>query len=428
MAGASILLNPSVTNGGSLATRPWRAVLVVSNAAVANQYPKQGLALPDGLIVGTTTQMVITHHVTSASWGTSAEENYINLRLSLNNFNGVFNRVPIGSKVQIQMRSPFYPALRGGAVVEKNEKWLPYLTVYLSDKTRGADGAARTMEWTLYDRLQNLTSFPVHGKYVSDKKKRKKGWTATEIIRHLCKAHGVPVGVIPTTKFKIPRFEKKLSFLAFIRAVLAEDKKGSKRKTRFIIDMLDDKLNIRPETGVVPKNVYYLDEEVMLESGSLKESQSEKFATRVIVTAQQSFYAKNSRGARVKRVKRVRVVLNASKALQTQYGIRPKAYKLSGLHTAAAVKRRAAGLLEEAVVPVQEFSVTCRGVPGMWPGTKVFIRSEYFGINGLLKVTSVQYETTDSGLSMTLGLQTDRKTVLTEQQTKALKLSVPVRY
>jgi len=420
MSAPRYLLNPIVGVGGHLATRPFRLLLIVQKTAVDQLYPKQGLGLPLSRAVGNTVHIDISDYVTSVSWGASEQDYYTNLRMTLNNFNGVFNRVPLGSKVQLQLRSPFYPSLN-----RKNppSKWRAYLDVFWFEKSRSADGAERTMEVTLYDRLYWLNEFPVHELYKADKTKRKLGWTATEIIRHVCAKYKIPVGTIPKTKFKITRVEDNTTLLQFIRKVLALDKKGSGRKSGFTINMLNGKLNILPEATVV-KTAYYLDEDTMLESGTLREAmEKDKFATRVILTAKQVYYKKDSRGIPVKVIKQVRAVANASKQLQLMYGIRPLAVTLKGLHTLASIKKQAKFRLARAVLPTHEFTVTTRGIPGIWPGQKMFIQSRYFGIRGMLKVISVQYEATATTLSMSLGLQTDTKTILTAQETKALALS-----
>lgn len=425
MAGPKYLLNPMVGVGGHLATRPFRLLLIVSKSTVDQLYPKQGVGFQYEKVVGNTVHIDISDYATSVSWGASEQDYYTNLRMTLNNFNGVFNRIPLGSKVQLQLRSPFYPSMN-----RKNpaSSWKPYLDVYWFEKSRSADGSDRQMEVTLYDRLYWLNEFPVHALYKADNKKKKLGWTATEIIKHICSKYKIPLGVIPKTKFKIKRIEKKTTLIQFIRLVLAADKKGSGRKSGFTIDMLNGKLNIRPEV-LIPKTAYYLEEEQMLESGSLREAlEKDKFATRIIITAKQVSFKKDSRGKPVRVLKQVRVVANASKAVQNMYGIRPKAISLKGTHTLASIKRQAKFQLAQATLPTQEFSVNTRGIPGVWPGNKVFIQSRYFGIRGLLKVTSVQYEATSTTLSMALGFKTDTKTVMTAQEAKAFALSEEVKY
>lgn len=427
MAGPKYLLNPITSVGGHLATRPFRLLLVVQQNAIDSLYPKSGIGLEQH-VVGrntNTVQIDISNFVTSLSWSTSETDFYTNMRIQLDNFNGMFNRIPLGSKIQLQMRSPYYPALNRKNV---KAKWLPYLDVYWFEKGRSADGTSRTMDVTLYDRLYWLNEFPVHALYKSDKKRKKLGWTATEIIRHICNKYKIPIGTIPKTKYKIKRIEKKTTLLQFIRDVLAADKKGSGRTSNFTINMLNGKLNIVPEKPI-PFSAYYIDEDTMLESGSLREAlEKDTFATRVIVTAKQVYYKKNSRGVSTRRIKQVRAVANASTSIQQMYGIRPKAVTLKGVWTSAAIKRQAKVRLAQASKPTQEFSVTTRGIPGIWPGQRVFIQSRYFGVRGLLKVTSVQYDATATTLSMQLGLKTDTKAVMTAQEAKAFSQSEPLRY
>ncbi len=374
------------------------------------------------LFLKKTASVDITGFVTSMSWEAGDDQLYTTLSLTLDNYRGVFNQLPHGTKFRVQVRRPFYDF--SGA---QQGKFYDYVTAFMFEKSRSADGTSQNMTLTCYDKTYWLAQNDFHKVYKADRKKPN-GWTASQIIRDIAASLKIPVGTITQTKKTFKRLELKGNALECMQKALHEDKKATKRKHSFHIDMRDGKLNVRVE-NTAPKTAYHFDELNSIEDGSLSERLTDKFATRVTVTGNTKSTRKTNGGSQAKIIKETKVTLSPTNpAYQQAFGIIHKNVKLKGNHSPAELRTLAKNQMDAALRPEREFTMTTRGVPHLWPNSRVLVTSGYFGVNGLVKVKNISYRVDGGEFSMTMGLAVDNKVVMGPDDLKVYYRKQPVRY
>lgn len=399
---------------------PYRVWVVVQQAGLDLQYPLRKPLWLDAfkgeriVQIKGLARIDITEYVTGLSWTDGADSAFGDLRISLDNPKGLFNTIPLGSRIQVQTRY--------GNGKNIGTKWKPFLDTYLFEKNRSADGDSKTMEWTTHDKLYWLHTKTVRGNYRANKR-HKRGWLASAIIRDLCKKYGVPVGKIDTTAYYIQKIDLKGTFLSQINKVLKKDKSATGRKATYTVNMHDGKLNVVRDRGDKPRVAYVINEADMIEQGSLSESALDtKVYTRVKLTGKIRVYRKNKKKRRVAVIKTITVTANpVNKNYQALYGVRTKKHSLKGIYTKASLQKRAKILLSQHLTPAMEFSVTCRAIPSLRSGDRVYVVAPYFGVHGLVKLTSVQYDLKGNDFSMQLGFDLKNKIPLTAAETAAIK-------
>lgn len=370
-----------------------------------------------------TSAVDITEFVTNLSWQASDGENFTTLSVSLDNYRGVFNMIPHGTKLRLQVRLPFQ-----NFESTKKGKFYDYCTAFVFTKNRSGSADSQTMELTCYDRLYWLAQNDLTKKVYKSDKKKPNGWTASQIIRDIALQLKIPVGKIDATTKALKRFEVKGKALDEIKRVLNEDKKATGRKKSYVIHMRDGKLNVVLE-NTKPKSAYLFDDVNSIESGSLNEEMGEDFATRLVVKGNQKTTTKTKGGTKVKKIAPLSLTLNPdNKSYQQAFGIIQKERKLKGNQSPAEFRRVAKNLMADAVRPKRTFEITTRGVPHLWPGSQVFVNSGYFGINGLVRVSGVQYGLSGGEFTLQLTLVADKKVFTTQAQADLYYKRLDVRY
>lgn len=365
----------------------------------------------------------ITEFVTNVSWGASDKENFTSLSVSLDNYRGVFNMIPHGTKIRLQIRLPFQ-----NFESTKKGKFYDYCTAFVFTKNRSGSADSQTMELTCFDRLYWLAQNDLTKKVYKSDSKKPNGWTASQIIRDIALQLKVPIGKIDPTTKAIKRFETKGKALDEIKRALNEDKKLTGRKKSYVIHMRDGKLNVVLE-NTNPKSAYLFNDVNSIETGTLSEDLGEDFATRLVVKGNTSGRAKTAGGTSVRKVSPLSLTVNPeNNSYQQAFGIIQKERKLKGSPSSAEFRRVAKNLMAEAIRPRRTFEITTRGVPHVWPGSQVFINSGYFGINGLVKVTGVQYALSGGEFTLQMTLVADKKVFTTQTQADLYYKRLDVRY
>lgn len=406
-------------------TAPFKVLMAVGKGArsLFTARSKDGAYAVSPLFLKKGVAIDITGFITSMSWNAADDERFTTLNVSLDNHRGVFNQIPHGTKIRVQVRRPFYD-FKG----TQQGKFYDYISAYVFEKSRTADGGSQTMSLTCYDKTYWLASNDFHKVYKADSK-HKGGWTASQIIRDIAAKLKLPIGTITPTKAKIKRIELKGSALDCIMRVLSKDKQLTKRKKRYSVDMRNGKLNVVLENPE-PKVAYKFTEENAIESGTLTERlRQDKFATRITVSGNAKKWGRTKGGSRVKKIDALKVTVNPKeRAYQQAFGIIHKHVKLKGTHSAAELRRLANNQLEAALRPEREFSISVRGVPHLWPSSRVYVLSGYFGVNGLVRVKSVQYNVEGGEFTLELGLSADKKSTMSTKDLRIYYKKRDIRY
>jgi hypothetical protein len=297
------------------------------------------------------------------------------------------------------------------------------MDVFVLDKDRNADASGKTIEFTSHDRMFWLANRPIRALYRADKK-HKRGWTATAIIRDLCRRYGVPVGVITPSTHLFTRREIKGNFLAQVRKLLADDKKATGRKFDYIVSMEDGLLNVRKSTATPPRVAFVVNEADMVETGNLRETALApgSMKTQVRLTGKIKTTRKNKHHKVVSVIKTHTIVLNPIDPMfQAMYGVLPLKRNIKGIHTKSQMLHMAKSLLASSLQPSRDFTVTARAIPFLRVGDRVYVSSPYFGIHGLVSITSVAYELRGNDFTMTMSFNLRNQIALTSAQIVALE-------
>lgn len=416
------ILDPSVQ---APLVAPFRVMMTVSPGAQSLFFARsrQGAYAVAPIWLKNSASVDITEFVTGITWSAGEDNNYTTLGVTLDNYRGMFNQIPLGTRIRLQIRRPFrnYQGKKEG-------KWYDYISAFTFEKSRDGSADSQTMQLQCYDRLYWVSQNDLKGRVYKSDKKKPNGWTATQIIRDIAAELKLPVGKIDASSKALKRFETKGKALDNIKKVLQQDNKATGRKNNYVVHMRDGKLNVVLE-DLNPKTAYEFNDQNSIETGSLNEVLGQNFATRITVTGNKKGKAKTAGGTSVSKIEPNKVTLNPTNpAYQQAFGIIHKNIKLKGSQSAGEFARLAKNQLDKAVAPERTFNVTTRGVPHLWPGSRVLVISGYFGVNGLVKVKSVDYSVSGTEFTLNLSLAADKKTFMTDEQAKLYYRKMDIRY
>jgi len=390
---------------------------------------------------------------------------FTDVSIGLDNTQGMFNYLPEGAKVTIWRRKSLSNSNHKNPY---GGKWYRYITCYLAIKDRTASGRDQTMTITCRDRLAfaGASNLPTNKKWTTGKKNHTKGWSPKEVTIDICKLAEIPYDAskIPThvtvkktvtteaTGKKTTTFQRVLLPLitnyepgsndvysclvgAWNRSV---QKMAKKNQLPFTIHMRQGILVVEftsppgePLTQVTDPNtatkkqksdlarlVPMFNDIDNIETGTLNESIDPEKVYTVLHSRgrwESSKKGKNNKGRVVKKVHKIKDVFfpfadnKAKQDLIIQaYGKRLKGnnFKKHKFNSAEEFRVASQALIDNLAVPVRTLDITGRGPLGLWPNYYININSRYFGVKGLLLITSINYSITDGiiNISMTLNV------------------------
>lgn len=345
----------------------------------------------------------ITPYVSSISWSTSVEEaGAVVGKVDLKNPGNVLGIIVAGSKIIIRARVPFVGSIDGNDT--RKHKYTTILEMIVKEREK------ETTEFTLSLSVEDRLSYLKNGEhdFTYQKKKGKKGPTASFIIKDICRKKSIPFSKtsIPTTTVQLSKVtQEKASILNFFVETLKKhnqqvDKKNGKRPAppNWDIHMRTGILTITPKRQ--PKAVWMLDERYFVSSPSYRES-AQEFATRVTVKGKTTTYKKkyNKDGTVAKKKKAVKKdikVVREDRQMIRVYGLIEKVLSLPGDVTKEEAVRAANVELNKATQMKRELSFSCPALPNIWAGSKVYLRFPSYGMNGFFTVIGVEYQVSGS--------------------------------
>ena len=356
-------------------------------------------------------QLDITTFVESIDFSSTKDESgIITGSITFRNPNNYLGILVDGSRILVMVTSDL---LKGIKPTIKQSSYLPYIQLIINERDK--DHKELQVQGNLIDRMSFLNQDSRDFSYTKSKK-RPKGWTAHEIIRDVCTKNTIPFRNqdIPKTDIYIDKISAtKVSTLAFFNKVLNEHnkrldqqrkaalKKIKNEKTRkkeakqfkktpnWLIDFRSGTLVITPD---IKATRMWLISEPMISESSYHES-TKKMITEI--TVQGKFrkevkkFNKDGKVAKRKKVLRKSVSVTVrDPQLAATYGVIQDQVKIAGSITYDQALKRAQAELKSRAKVIREFSFTCPFLPGIWPGSQLYLNVPSYGIEGIFKVTS----------------------------------------
>lgn len=429
-----------------------RVTSLTAQLAAARQQLTTARANSTPRILGTySTEFEISDFITSLSWSSASENSFIEVSISLDNKEGLFNYLPEGAKVTIWRRKSLenINQLYGG-------KWYRYIVCYVARKTRSASTRSdQTMELDCGDRwsFAGAQKYTKKKKWVKDKA-HPKGWTPREITLQICQATGVPVDpasipssyIIKTTVTKgtgknrkstvkyeqvtLPRIEYDKTENQDLQSLLVGAWNTSlgelarNKRLPYSIHMRSGALRVEfvgppgsPTTQITdpgsPKSsslVPMFTDEDNIESISLEESiEPESVWTSLKATGTYS-YNVTVKGKKRKRTKKVTKMFYPSglrgKLIEQAYGKRENVhtFKNKVFTSKKAFYTSAQQRIDNISRPKYTLKVDGSSSLGIWPKHYVYVRSRYAGVAGNIWVESVNYSVEEGRIKVSLTL------------------------
>jgi len=408
------------------------------------------------------TEFEITDFITSLSWSSGADNSFIDVSISLDNIQGLFNHLPEAAKVTIWRRKSVQNinGLYGG-------KWYRHITCYVKTKSRNAGGRNHTMEITCGDRLSFAASqhYTKKKKWVKDKA-HKNGWTPREITLQVCKAAGIPVDekyipnslvykkvttttlangkkakIVTPVRVNLPRIEYDTQNNTELHKVLSLAWKDSiaklprNQRLPFSMHMRSGSLRVEfisapgdPQTQITEDQplqpgrtrlVPMFNDKENIESISLEESIEPDTVYTVLETRGTITYKEKNKktGKIVNKKKVVKGTFTPSggrgdailKAYGRRVAVRPQMFAKNKFKSEKEFRTAAQARIDMMSRPVRKLSLEGRANLGIWPITYVWLSSRAVGVIGNVMVESVSYNIQDGLIKVALQLNADQK-------------------
>lgn len=228
---------------------------------------------------------------------------------------------------------------------------------------------AGSRAWTIADDLQNLADSTDDFRFVRGKG-HKKGWTATQIIRAVCKRYGIKIGALPNTTYLIKStVAKDASPLDVITDALRTDRVHTGR--RYVMRFRRGKLFITP---LVRSNLVYQMGPTIIEA-TYTLSKEAGFAT--MLTVRGSVHRVKGKDGKLHTIRkgaklRVRVSRPSTTA---RFGVVHKKVTLKGADSVAEARKLGLAELDKRLRPKKEFTFTHPGIIGLRRGQAMRIRT-----------------------------------------------------
>ena len=269
---------------------------------------------------------------------------------------------------------------------------------------------------TFFDHLIYLQSLHTDFHFVARKKTTKrKGYTATELTRVICRRHKIPVHSLVKTSYRIPYFVMKDASIyeAIAKAYSIDETKTGKR---YYIVSNKGKLQVR--RAVKRSVLLAVDEESNLRSGSFSRTLPEDFANQTIPKGGDP----GSKGKR-RRVAASKRKRDSSAVLFGALDYSPQHYTIWDKDYSATAARQLADRLGKAA---KILSVTIDGNMMVRQGDRIYVRmhvSSGAPIRREVFVSSVQHSIAAGDHTTTLICRWREKEVSIGVQGKQIKLA-----
>lgn len=228
----------------------------------------------------TTSKVDVTELVESIDWNDSLDQAAVQGTLTLydppnptDNEKRTLVNIPKGSRIRLSVLNDVGEMTEVGRFV-----------VWEKERSSRTDPVLRL---AFYDMLVYLLKSEDFFLYQKDPKKKafKKGWTASQITRDVCKRYGIPVGSIPTAKHRIPLVKiDGGSVYELLLKVWTEERLVT--GNRFIIRCEKDKLRVIRKQAQV--TMYQVAEGENLINSTFTDSLEGMYTAVTLVADQQS--------------------------------------------------------------------------------------------------------------------------------------------
>lgn len=379
----------------------------------------------------------ISDFVTSLSWTSDEQNGYVSVSLGLDNSGGVFNYLPVGTAVTIWRKKSvtnFNTPGMGG-------RWTPYIKVWVSDKTRTADGRNQTMTVECHDRNAYFGANKVKPKSYKTDEKHPKGWSPREITIDLCKRHNIPydAGKIPTyiipkgTKgrlqgVKFPRLPKlevnEESIAEYLAATWQQSRNKLKTadKRDLIIHMRrgvleveivspPGKWNSEYSFNTAHKLVLY-DDNNTIEKATLSEKITDETVTVLNATGTITTKKKNATSGKTEVTKKkVKGTFKASPYALLAYGEKEvtRNFKKNKFTSQKDFSTFCQGWIDDHSRPTYDLQVSGKGILGLWPIRYVNVSSRYLGIRGHFRIKTITYTISSGSINVEMTLAVNKR-------------------
>ena len=381
------------------------------------------------------TEFEISDFITSLSWSSSGDNNFINVSISLDNLQGIFNYLPEAAKITIWRRKT-----ASGSAKLNSGKWYRYITCYVTEKETSIEARSNKLTITCSDRAGFLQSqISKKQQWIKGKKSHKKGWTPRDITIDICKREGIPYDSkkIPSyfvknkvvkmadgrikrsiVKVYLPRIEykpdsKELNLLisgAWNQSLAKLPKKDQldysmhMRQGFLVVEFLTPPGQLMTQTDPEGQKQLAVFDDENIETSTSKTSINPESVYTVLVAkgTYQDGFTKNAKGKKIRKTKPASGTFhpsgNRGKLVWQAYGKRTKNKTFPHVFKNKEEFRTAAqAWIDGRSRPVLTLSIDARGPLGIWPRYYVTVISRQLGIKGNIKVDTVNYSV-DNGM------------------------------
>lgn len=228
---------------------------------------------------------------------------------------------------------------------------------------------AGSRSWSIADDFQNLADSTDDFRFVRGKG-HKKGWTATQIIRAVCKRYGIAIGALPNTSYLIKStVSKAASPLDVITDALRTDRIHTGR--RYVMRFRRGKLFITP---LVRSNLVYEMGPTIIEA-TYALSKDAGFAT--MLTVHGSVHRVKGKDGKKHTIRKgAKLSVRVSRPSTTaRFGVVHKTVTLKGADSVAEARKLGLAELDKRLRPKKEFTFTHPGIIGLRRGQAMRIRT-----------------------------------------------------